>query len=237
MAEYLYGIIDESASAPSGTGVQDQPLRVVTGSGAGALVSDLPEDGLKLGRKDLLAHGRVLEDALASGPVLPVRFGTVMNDDRDVLERLLTPHADELRRQLTEFSGKVEMRVRATYEEEPLLRAAVKSDPEIERLRGAGDYHSQIALGERIAGAVEGRRQLDSEELMAALEPLAVAVEMGEPTHERIAFNASFLLERERVGEFDSALEALARDRAELMRFKSVGPMPPHSFVELGEAV
>jgi Gas vesicle synthesis protein GvpL/GvpF len=38
---------------------------------------------------------------------------------------------------------------------------------------------------------------------------------------------------RNRVDEFDAALDEIARDQADRIRFKSTGPLPPHSFVEL----
>ncbi|MDQ6749432.1 MAG: GvpL/GvpF family gas vesicle protein, partial [Actinomycetota bacterium] len=59
-------------------------------------------------------------------------------------------------------------------------------------------------------------------------------VESGEPGHERVALNASFLVERERMAEFDEAVDELGRARAGRLRLKYTGPLPAHSFVELG---
>jgi hypothetical protein len=65
---------------------------------------------------------------------------------------------------------------------------------------------------------------------------VAVAVEVHEPSHERVACHASFLVERDRLPEFDSVVDAFADGQGGRLRFKYTGPLPPHSFVELAGA-
>ncbi len=152
-------------------------------------------------------------------------------------------HADELTAQLQQLEGKVELAVRAVYEEEPLMREIVESHPEIARrregLRGQSEdatYYERIGLGEMVAEAIERTREQDANTLLEILSPLALAVEIGQPSHERVALSASFLVEREQLPRFDEALEDVARAQAGRMRFKLTGPLPPHSFVELAGA-
>ncbi len=191
----------------------------------------------------MLAHARVLEAALAQHTVLPMRFGVVMEND-DVRQRLLGSHGEELRAQLRELAGKVEMNVRVLYEEAALMREIVTANREIatlrERIHGQPDeltYYERIQLGELVADAVERRRKADAEGLLQALSAACLAAEVAEPGHERVALNASFLVSREGVARFDETLDRLAGEHASLMRFKCVGPLPPHSFVDLSQAV
>jgi hypothetical protein len=72
--------------------------------------------------------------------------------------------------------------------------------------------------------------------MLEVLSPLALAVEIGQPSHERVALSASFLVERTRLEPFDTALEDLAKANAGRMRVKLTGPLPPHSFVQLAGA-
>jgi hypothetical protein len=188
----------------------------------------------------MLTHARVLEKALARGTVLPMRFGVVMADHDDIRERLLDEHAADLSVQLSEFDGKVEVRIRAVYEEEALLREVVREDPGLVALRGAvagqsedATYYARIELGERVAAAVERKRERDADDIIDSLSSVALAVDAGKAGHERIAVNASFLVERARLKEFDKILEAIAEAQAGRMRFKYTGPLPPHSFVQL----
>jgi Gas vesicle synthesis protein GvpL/GvpF len=244
MAEYVYGIVRAGADPPGADGIGGAPLRVINAGDAGAVVSELPDgDEVRLGRAEMLTHARVLEAALSRGPVLPMRFGVVL-DTADVRDRLLEPHADELRTQLDSFDGKVELRVRAVYDEERMMSEIVYEDRDIARLRAAlrglpdhATYYDRIELGELVAEAVERKRQLDAADVMDALAPIASAVELGDPHHPRVVVNASFLVDRARVAKFDEALERVAAAQSARMRFTCAGPLPPHSFVELAGSV
>jgi hypothetical protein len=238
MPDYIYGIVERSAAPPTGPGLTGAPVRLVNDDGAAALVSDVSESELQLGRDEVLAHARVLEEALERGTVLPMRFGVIMDGDEDVKSRLLDQHADELRDQLARLKRKVEVTVRATYDEEMLIREVLEQNPEIARLRNSiqgkpedATYYERIELGERVANAVERRREADSADIVAALSQVAVAVEVSPPAHERVALNASFLVDRQRLAEFDEVLDAFAGGSGGRLRFKYTGPLPPHSFV------
>jgi len=242
VAQYVYGIVEAGAAKPRGRGIAGAPLRVVKSEDAAALVSEVASGNVRLGRDELLLHAKVLERALARGPVLPMRFGVVMSDPEDVRSRLLEERGSELRTQLAEFAGKVEIRIRATYEQEALLREVVREHPNIaslrEEVRGGSDdatYYGRIRLGELVAAAIQRRREHDARAIVDALIPAALAVEFGEPAHERVVVQASFLVDRERLAEFDAILEDVAATYGGRIRFKYVGPLPPHSFVELAQ--
>jgi hypothetical protein len=243
VAEYVYGIVEAGAPEPTGSGIRDAPLRLIGDESVAVLVSSLEGEELRLGREEAMTHARVLEDALSRGTVLPMRFGVVVADVDEVRERILGGHGGELVEQLERLAGKVELAVRALYEEDRLMREIVQTHPEIARRREAlrgqpedATYYERIGLGEMVAEAVERARESDANTILEVLSPLALAVEIGQPGHERVVLNASFLVERESVQRFDDALEELARSQAERIRFKLTGPLPPHSFVELAGA-
>jgi hypothetical protein len=192
-----------------------------------------------LGREALLCHARVLGDALEQGAVLPMRFGVVMEEPREVGERLLADHDEELDEQLRALTGKVEINIKAIYDEKILMREVVRDRLDVARLAKRGDqatYAERITLGELIAGAVDQSREIDCRNIVDALSQVAVAVEVHEPGHERVACHASFLVERDRLREFDGVVDAFADGQGGRLRFKYTGPLPPHSFVELAGA-
>jgi hypothetical protein len=240
-AIYVYGVLGGHGGAPNIAGVGGARLKQITSNGLTALVSDMPPDReLVLGREEMTAHARVLEEALEHGTVLPMRFGVVMAGEPAVKQHLLDAHRNELERQLNELSGKIELRVRAVYDEDQLMREVVQENQDIARqresLRGASEdatYYGRIQLGEMVAQAVERKRDRDAATLLEQLAPLAVAVEVGEPSNDRVVISASFLVERERMSEFDDAVDVVGRAQADRMRIKYTGPLPPHSFVQL----
>ena len=242
-ARYVYGVVDAATTAPPGPGIDDGAIRLVASDGIAALVSDIDGD-LRLGRKAISAHVAVLEQALANGSVLPMRFGVVMADEDEVREQLLDRHRAALAAQLEDFAGKVELKLRATYDESGLMREVLSEDQDVARLRDSlrgvpddASYYGRIRLGELVSEAVGRKRQLDSGRILDALSPLALAVEVGEPTHERVVLSASFLIEHESIEEFDAAVDELGREQEARMRFKYTGPLPPHSFVRIEAGV
>lgn len=241
---YVYGIVRADTAVPGTAGIAAAPLELIADGEVAALTSVAPDQYLDAGREELLAHSRVLEAALDKGTVLPMRFGVVLPDQETLRSNLLDAHRDELADQLAQMDGKVEMTLKGLYDEEAVLREIVAEHPSIAQLRAelegkpeAATYYERIRLGERVAAAFVGRQERDSAAAVEELRPHAVAVSVGEPLHERMAVNASFLVERAKLAEFDRALDALGRREANLIRFRLTGPLPPHSFVELGVAV
>lgn len=239
-ATYVYGVVSGDARAPQGSGIGGSELKLVRSDGIAALVSDIDDGELTFGRDAVTTHAQVLEAALELGTVLPMRFGVVMEGDEAVRSDLLAPHGEQLRRQLQELAGKVELKLRVTYDEAQLMREVLQEDPEIARARDAlqgapedATYYARIQLGERVASAVERRRQADAGAILETLVPLALDVEVADPAHERIVVSASFLVELDRIEQFDAAVDEIGRAQAERMRLRYTGPLPPHSFVEL----
>lgn len=243
-ATYVYGVTGASAVLPTQHGIDGAQLRLVADDGLAAIVSDVPDGELQMDAKAIRAHAAVLEAVNAEHTVLPMRFGFVVADDEHVRSDLLGPHHSDLSAQLREFEGKVELKLRATYEEERLMREILAEDSEVARLRrelhGAPEdatYYARIRLGELVAQAVERKRDRDSAAIVDRLSPLALAVDLAEPTHERIVLSASFLVERSAIERFDQAVDTIGGEQAERMRMRYSGPFPPHSFVQLAQEV
>jgi Gas vesicle synthesis protein GvpL/GvpF len=239
-AKYVYGIVPTTAVAPSGTGIARRRLRMVEAEHAAAIVSDVPSGELEVGREDLVVHARVLERALEGGVVLPMRFGVVMSDEQAVREQLLEEFHDDLTTQLDELKGKAELHLRAVYDEEALMREILEAHPGIAgRSQALQDqpadatYFARIELGQLVADAVERTREVDTAEILEALEPLAVAVDVGTPEHERVAAHISFLVEQGVLARFDQAVDDLGQHNDGRLNFKYTGPLPPYSFVDL----
>jgi hypothetical protein len=244
-AKYVYGVVrSKGATPPKGAGIDDRPVGVIPHGSVAALASDVPVDFVEAGRKELLAHTRVLEEAMEGSVVLPMRFGVVLPDEATIHDRLLDPYVDALEAQLEEMDGKVEVTIKGIHDEEAILREVVSEDREIAELREAiqgkpeaATYYERIRLGELVAAALDEKRAAMAPQIIERLAPFAVDVRVGEPVHERMAVNASFLVERSRLGEFDKAVDKVGAELAGRVQLKYTGPLPPHSFVELGAGV
>jgi len=237
---YVYGVLaHDAAKALPKTGIAGATVRAVCHSELAALVSDVDGGPLAAGR-EVRAHWRVLEEAAGNATtVLPVRFGTVMETEAAVRERLLEPNEERLAGLLRELSGRVQLSVKSHYDEDRLLREVVDSSPDIvaqrDRVRGLpGDagYYDRIRLGELVASEVERRKQADARLARDRLEPLAVAVSEEAPASREAGFHLAFLVERDRMDEFGAAVGELGRQIGERMRLRYLGPLPPYSFAD-----
>ena len=234
---YVYGFM-RAAEAPDRLdgGVSGAVVEPVTEGRLAALASAVAQEIVPR-RADLLAHADILQRAHDAGTVLPLRFGVLMPGDDEVRAELAS-RADELERMLEQLDGRLEMSVSALYREEVVLREIVEERPEVARAQAAmrdkppaATHFERIRLGELVAGAVEAKREADSSDILRELAPHAVAVADEDLLHEQMVVNAAFLVERDRLAEFDAAVEQASRRRAERMQFKLLGPRPPHSFV------
>src|SRR5919198_5939236 len=134
-AVYVYGVVpgDEEAS-PSLGGVENGTVRVIRHAGLGALVSDVAGGALAAAR-EVRAHWRVLEAASELTTVIPVRFGTVLEDEAAVRERVLEPDAEALVGLLEALAGRVQLTVKGDYDEDRLLREGVYASSAVRALR------------------------------------------------------------------------------------------------------
>jgi hypothetical protein len=237
---YVYGILasDGLAAIPV-AGVDDMPVRVVEQARLAALVSDLHADALTAAR-EVRAHWRVLEAASDQGvTVIPVRFGTVMQDEQAVRDELLDPHADHLEAVLDRLAGRIQVSVKGTYDEQRLMAAVVRESPAIGRLRerlrtmppDAG-YYDRISLGEMVAAAVQRQREADLQLVEERLVPLAVDVRSEAASGTDGAFDIAFLVDRDRLPEFSQGVAALGAELEDRIAVRYVGPLPPYSFVD-----
>ena len=125
MSTYVYGFTRATHRlAVNGLrGVGSQPLRVLSGSGLAAVVSDAPE-GLRAKRRDLEAHEAVLDALTAAATVLPMRFGTVAPRDVAVVTEL-EANAPRYRQLLAKLAGCVELNVKASTASDRVRQAVV----------------------------------------------------------------------------------------------------------------
>jgi hypothetical protein len=238
---YVYGVVPADTPAPEGlTGLGDPPSAVTLlpqGSIA-AVVSDVPGDG-KIGTpRDLRSHAMVLDTLAAGGtPVLPFRFGAVLNDLHAVETELLGPAEEKFRGALEELGGWVQFTVRGSYSEERLLRDVLAAHPDIADLREAtrgmpeqAERHQLIRLGELVADAVADAREQDSRALLEQLGPHAGSYRQAEVAGGDEAVNIAFLV---RIGDrlgFEKAAEELALRWADRIELRLLGPLAPYDF-------
>lgn len=236
---YVYGVLAAAdAASLTSTGVEGSPVRTVQSGDLAALVSDVAGGALAAAR-EVRAHWRVLEAASEQTTVLPVRFGTVMEDDDAVREQLLAGGAERLNALLQQLAGRVQLTVRGSYDENALLRSVIARTPGIvslrERVRALPEdagYYERIQLGELVAGEVERCRAEDAAHALQRLQPFAVAAREESVGGPDAAFHFAFLVERDGIGAFSGAVGDLSEELGDRIAIRYVGPLAPYSFAD-----
>jgi hypothetical protein len=240
-AVYVYGIVPADVETePDARGVGDPPklVKTVRQGELAALVSSITID-FPLGRpEDLTAHAAVLDKTAAVAPVLPLRFGAVVTDERSVAEELLAPHHDEFAEALGELEGKAEYVLKGRYVEETILNEILAENPELSRLREAirdkpedATRNERILLGEGINNAIAAKRDADTRTMAAALAELGVMLNLREPTHDEDALHIACLAETANQADLEGSIDRVVRGWEGRVQVRLLGPLAPYDFV------
>lgn len=256
---YAYGITDAAAATGDIFGLDDQtPVETVRVGQAALVTSTIDLDLLagleqevseagqlsESGRLADLAgrHDRVMRLLLDRGPVLPLRFGTVL-PDRQRAERLLRVSAGELAAELDHVRDHREWGLRVTPPDQRDAREQAEDTPD------AGPATGEEASGTAYLSARRDdlRRAALREERLTGLtrrihDELAalasdVAMRSGRPGAGRL--NAAYLVASAAEDDFLDAAATAARELTDAeCEARLTGPWPPYSFVRLtlGEA-
>jgi hypothetical protein len=246
-ATYVYGV---ATAAAFGTG---HPVVGVSGIGGGgaavrtvafqdlvAVVSDVPDTRFDLTRENLLEHQRVLDEVLSRSDVLPFSFGTVAGSDEEVRERLLRGGFDALHEQLEYVRGRVEVAVKAFWEQDRLFAEIVQENDELRAMRDAiaqlpADQAAgaKLKLGQLVEAEMELKSAWEADRLLETLEQHSVDVVVSPNLSDTMLLNAAFLVERTHEDAFDGAMFGLGEAHKGRLTFNYVGPLPPYSFINL----
>jgi hypothetical protein len=239
---WVYGVV------PAGAVLKELERRgdrlpdvwIVEAGDLGAIVGNAPDGDAKATRNQALAHARVLEAAVVDAPVVPFRFGIVVPGDQEVGTDLLQAWHDGLAQLLKRVEDRLQMTLKVYYHEDVVLREILDKEPEIARLRDktrrepeGADRDDRVRLGELVNTAVEQRRERDSADILKRLRPVSIAAVVEGLESEFMVLYAPFLVERARRQEFEEAVEEVAQERQQRMRFRLLGPMPTYNFLDV----
>lgn len=236
---YVYGVTEAPAPAES-----------VERDGLAAVVREVPLDEFgeealpeRLNDRDWLerqarAHEDVLQAVAAVAPVVPLRFGTIYRDRREV-ERMLDERREELLATLERVRGHVELGVKAWADREALL-GTLDGGSAAAPSGGAGAaYLRRRQREQELARTVSTRLAALAEEAHARLLSVATEGVANRPQpreltgrEEPMLLNGAYL-----VPSGDERLHRevarLADEQRELgVEYELTGPWPPHNFAQ-----
>ncbi|MFO8013181.1 MAG: GvpL/GvpF family gas vesicle protein [Phycisphaerae bacterium] len=188
-------------------------------------------------------HERVIEDVMRSGPVLPVRFGTVFRSEERLAD-VMRAREDALLSALDSLDGRQEWAVKGFADAETVRQWLLTADADLARTRnrlpespGARyfaekrlDGQVDAALGRwRRAIAGEARRHLEPH--VQEIRPLPVLGSEVSGRRDDMVFNLACLVASNSEAAFRAAAGALEADgEAQGLAVQVSGPLPPYTF-------
>jgi len=238
---YVYGIVPGDVKLNSGVhGVGEPPgeIRLVRSGDLAALVSEVDITKPLGTPEDLQAHVDILDAVISDTPVLPSRFGAVLNSEDAVAEELLDANHDEFAGALAQLEGRAEYVVRGRYAEQAIMEEILSGNSKAARLRdrihGAdpdATRELRIQLGEIVNNTVVNKRQADTRLLVSAMKDHCVASGVRVATNELDAVYVAFLVEAGQAGELERVVTELSDRWQGRVELQVRGPMAPYDFV------
>jgi hypothetical protein len=191
------------------------PLRAVPAGDLAAICA--PAEEREVSPETLWRHEEVVEALMRDRDLLPVRYGTVLEDDAAVA-RAVTERRDELTASLARVRGAAELSVRAV---------AAGSD-------GPGDEPGDATSGAeylRTRARSSAARDAVAKSLHEPLAALARADVRRTPRPPAELLRAAYLVDRDAVATF-TRLVARLDERNPDLHLLCTGPWPPYSFAE-----
>ena len=214
---YLYALTEHPGVVPDARGIEGAPLEVEELGSVDAIFGRIRREPTDACEADVLAHARVVDElAAANDSVLPVRFGSVYHDV-GALSGAVREREAELARALERIRGCRELGLR-------VVDVRPHSGP---RPRTGREYMRALLNEQRSAEHVAA---IVHEPLAALAREDVSTIRATSP----LLFTATYLVSRDAVGRFQSAVTELERAHPELA-FACTGPWPPYSFTAARE--
>lgn len=235
---YAYCVIEETEPRTfdvAGVEVGDDQAHTLHFQDLAAVVGRPPSAVHALSRAAAIAHEKVIEEVMRQYAVLPMSFGVVARSPAELRTKLLRDQYGELKEALQRIRGKVELDLKAYWKDMGTIFGEIARevgiDP-VKRTSAAVSYASRLAVGEQVAQRLKAKREEEAVDALAPLIALADETVARECPGDRMVFNHSFLVRKEREEAFDAAVAEMTRARTSRLQFKYV-LSPPYHFVNL----
>jgi hypothetical protein len=241
--KYIYCIIGAKQDrnfGPIGIGGRADEVSTIGIDDIAMVISNHPLMKLVVNRENILAHEKVIEEAMKEHVVLPVRFCTIAANT-DEIRSLLFKRYREFKNLLKDMDHKVELGVKGLWKDMSVIfKEIAEENREIKKLKkklekdgGKNDRDAKAGLGRLVEAALKNKKNEEAERIVDALKATAFDYKLNNALGDAMFMNASFLVSKGREKEFDNVVEELSEAYEKRMRFLYVGPLPPYNFVNV----
>ncbi len=241
LGKYIYCIVktDKAESFGNiGIGENKGEVNMILYNNIAAVVSDSPIIEYRVSRNNMMTHETVIEKVMAKYTVLPVKFGTIAENNKKIgtiLEDNYKKFADLLKY----FDDKKELGLKAIfldnifthilekYKDIASLKETIASKPPEKT------HHQRARIGEMVQNALENEKTIVLKKIMDGLKPLSVEMVENKTYGDKMIINGAFLIIKKQEPEFDIIINKLDKEYGSVVKLKYVACVPPFNFVNL----
>ncbi len=243
MSRYLFGVINISNGHPHLSDLKlNNHFRIIPYTWLGCLVQDGPVEDLLTMSKEAVAqklvyHQQVIEKVLKSHTIIPLKFGTFLKEDRDIVDMLAG--SENLFAELLEAMDKnIELDVAAGWNDlDTVIKDIGEKAKEITALKEKikdkpPDEIFQISLqvGALVKQALDEKREVLQQNIIQQLQGTSIQYQTHDLMEDKMILNCAFLLKADKENAFEDSLHTLDKEYEGKIDFRCVGPLPPYSF-------
>jgi len=252
---YLYCLVHAPGDAPSEfstTGIEDEPVSVVTASGVGAVVhsceSLYDSDDPQTIQQWLLSHQRVVDEAGETfGTPIPFQFDTVLEGGDEALREWLETESGRLTAELAALADHWEYRIEVIHHEDARAEIAADDDElstlqtKIDDAESGTAYLLEQQYDRQLSERLREHRHQQAREVADRIAPHVSALEsLGSRQSTMSGLDLGQKDEPDAIGRFavlatDAGAEALGETLDEIaaepgVEVRFTGPWPPYTF-------
>lgn len=194
-------------------------------------------------KQKVQAHEHVIEQVMANGPVIPLKFGTIFRGERRITD-FLAANEQALGKALDRLTGVEEWSLKLFYAKEQFTEAIKARNKKEENDLGLGAGYLQRKRQEKILQEEAGKTLENlAQELFDQLKGFSESWAINEclvkeitGRQEEMVLNIAFLLQISQVTDFCRAIDAFEARVSHLgIIVEASGPWPPYHFSDFPE--
>ncbi|MBU4487151.1 MAG: GvpL/GvpF family gas vesicle protein [Candidatus Delongbacteria bacterium] len=237
---YLYAVaLDSQKQNYDLEGIENKPVYSITNGRISAVVSDLINKKIRPERRNIAAHQNVLKSLTNECGLLPVAFGTFVNNKEDI-KKLLTRNHNSFLNQLIKLAGKVEMGLRVDWDVPNIFEYFVNTHSDLRIVRDQMFFNNRepsqdekIEIGRIFNNLVNEDRKNHIDIVEEVLNPICDEIKINPPRNEKDVMRLACLIDKENITEFENYVFKAASNFDNNFAFDYSGPWLPYNFVDI----
>ena len=185
----------------------------------------------------LVKHQKTIERVMEKHTIIPMKFGTSVSDDGEVIEILKRGYT-QFKEILLNINGKIELDVVAAYNDlNNIIKEFGEETKEIKEFKAeiaksppSQTLQDRIKIGMMIKDTLDKRKEKEQVHIIDCLKEVTLDFQKHQVMDEKMILNCAFLLKKSREPDFDAKLKELDKEYKQKVNFRCVGPLPPYSF-------